>query len=978
MSRQGSLFGSLLGSSLLFAACSPTKGTEERPPVAPELQSVQFVNKSNVKLGTKPFADEAVAFVSSSEDLTAPLTSWKVRTEGKSSGGLRHARLQQFHDGVRVWASEVAVHGDSSKITSVAGNLVQSLESLDTEPTFQVDAAMAVAKADYSKQAKELVTSLQFERESSELVILPGSSQAQLVWHVVFYSEMQAGIEPRLSNYFVSAKTGEIVKYWNGIHTLSQASGPGGNAKVARTWTDALDVEPSGAQFMMDTARLKTVNMNNATSGAGTVVVGPLSPIGDAPINDAHGFSEATLNLLTDWGGYNSIDNAGFKVISRVHYGTAYENAFWDGTQMTYGDGATTFYPLSGDVDVASHEIHHGFTTFHSNLIYSNESGGMNESFSDIMGTTAEFYVEGVGADWDLGRDIFRGNTALRFMCDPRLDGRSIDNYADYVGGIDVHFSSGIMNKAFCRTARRLGSGSPTGEATVESVRKVAKAFYVANDDFWVTGSTFRQGCQGTLDATATPALAWTAAERDALRTSWSESGVYCDGLVEPLICDETLTAESGTLTSPNYPNTYPNNFRRTWCIQPTSGAAATLHFTAFNTEANFDFVLIKNANGDVLSNTSGTVAPPDATSTIIAVKFTTDGSVTRPGFSATWTAGPPNAAPTVALTAPTTGSEITGVIDVTATASDDVSVARVTFTLPDGSTVNDTAAPYATTWDSTTVADGPAYTVQAVAYDNLGVASAPSTATVAVRNAVDCIDGTFTAAGLPLAIPDNNSTGITSSLDVVGTGGVGSLALSLDIGHPYQGDLRVTLISPAGTSHILHNRSGGAADNLVLTGAAITAFAGQPAAGTWRIVAQDLAGRDIGAINSWSLRIIGACVPSTNWSVSASPNLALVDNGAACSTVTLATGGDAFGAKLDVAGTHTWRSALSGTLTHNGVTVAAFPINTFSSNTGGFGFTARTVAGFAGNAAGDWQLCIIDTDAFGDVGRLTSWSVHN
>ena len=136
---------------------------------------------------------------------------------------------------------------------------------------------------------------------------------------------------------------------------------------------------------MMDTARLRTTNMNHGTSGQGTIVVGPLNPIGDAPINDAHGFAEVTLNMLTDWQGFNSIDNAGFIIKSRVHHDFFFENAFWDGTQMTYGDGFSTFFALSGDVDVVAHEINHGFTTFHSDLIYEKESGGMNESFSDIF-----------------------------------------------------------------------------------------------------------------------------------------------------------------------------------------------------------------------------------------------------------------------------------------------------------------------------------------------------------------------------------------------------------------------------------------------------------------------------------------------------------------------------------------------------------------------------------------------------------------
>src|SRR6185503_16199476 len=134
-------------------------------------------------------------------------------------------------------------------------------------------------------------------------------------------------------------------------------------------------------------------------------------------------------------------DDAGFIIKSRVHFGNNFENAFWDGEQMTYGDGAGTFYALSGDVDVVAHEINHGYTEYHSNLIYDGEPGGMNESFSDVAGTIADWFYDPANGEFDIGTDIFIGGGALRFMCNPTADGVSIDDYADY-GGQDPHFSS--------------------------------------------------------------------------------------------------------------------------------------------------------------------------------------------------------------------------------------------------------------------------------------------------------------------------------------------------------------------------------------------------------------------------------------------------------------------------------------------------------------------------------------------------------
>ncbi|EIL90074.1 M4 family metallopeptidase, partial [Rhodanobacter spathiphylli] len=133
------------------------------------------------------------------------------------------------------------------------------------------------------------------------------------------------------------------------------------------------------------------------------------------------------------------------QLVMKVHYKSNYENAFWDGSAMYFGDGASTFYPLVS-LDVTSHEISHGYTEQNSGLEYSGQSGGMNEAYSDIAGEAAEFYDRG-SADFLVGADIVKTSAgigdALRYMCNPTQDGGSIDNAADYYNGLDVHYSSG-------------------------------------------------------------------------------------------------------------------------------------------------------------------------------------------------------------------------------------------------------------------------------------------------------------------------------------------------------------------------------------------------------------------------------------------------------------------------------------------------------------------------------------------------------
>ncbi len=438
----------------------------------------------------------------------------------KDVDGLSHVRLRQMHQGFPVWGGDVVVHLSDAVIRGVAGNLATGLRSLPRANVLAANDALARAKAE-SFTTRNVVA----VREQAEPVVFVKDGVAHLAFHTSFFNEQQGDLEPAHWNHILDARTGDVLVKWNALHTVEQASGPGGNPKTQKTWTSELDVEGRAASYVMTTDRLKTLDMKQG-SWNGVEVTGALTNIGDAPINDAHGYAEVTLNLLTDWFGRNSIDDHGFRITSRVHYGNQYENAFWDGSQMTYGDGRNKFYPLSGALDVVAHEIHHGFTSFHSDLAYYDESGGLNEGFSDIAGKTAEFFYK-TNPNWDLGGDVFKEqNRALRYMCNPTADGHSIDHASQMDSWTDPHYSSGVPNKAFCRVSKRLSGGDPEGNATKEGVKRAATAFYLANAEYWTSSSTFVQGCQGTVDAAR--ALEFSEREVAALVASWADVGVTC------------------------------------------------------------------------------------------------------------------------------------------------------------------------------------------------------------------------------------------------------------------------------------------------------------------------------------------------------------------------------------------------------------------------------------------------------------------
>jgi Zn-dependent metalloprotease len=171
--------------------------------------------------------------------------------------------------------------------------------------------------------------------------------------------------------------------------------------------------------------------------------------------------------------GRNSVDGRGGTLQSSIHYGVKYNNAFWNGVQMTYGDGdGAIFRDFTLADDVIGHELTHGVTQYSARLGYDNEAGGLNESMSDVFGSMfrqwrARQTVQ--KADWLIGADLMgsaakaRGYSCLRDMADPGAShclAPQPANFRDYQAGMDPHYSSGIGNRAFYLAAMAIGGRS--------------------------------------------------------------------------------------------------------------------------------------------------------------------------------------------------------------------------------------------------------------------------------------------------------------------------------------------------------------------------------------------------------------------------------------------------------------------------------------------------------------------------------------
>ena len=668
----------------------------------------------------------------------------------RADRGVRNYRYDQAWRGIPILGQDVVVSEDGAgNVRTMFGNLISGLDQdiASTTPRLGKAAALVAGKrAGLGNSIAGMLT----QRETTDLVVfIDDTGRGHLAYKVSFFAD-GAGA-PMRPVVIVDANSGRVLKQWDNIQHALVGTGPGGNSKTGQyeygTNYGYLDVAQSGSTCTMNSTNVKTVNLNNATSNTSNTAFSYTCPRNTvkaingaySPLNDAHYFGNVIFNMYQAYIGQAPLT---FQLTMKVHYRTSYENAFWDGSAMTFGDGATTFYPLVS-LDVSSHEVSHGFTEQQSNLTYSGQSGGMNEAFSDMAGEAAEFYMRGSN-DWKVGADIFKGTGALRYMNNPPQDGSSIDNAANFTSSMDVHYSSGVYNKAFYLLALKPGWGTV----------KAFQVFARANRDYWTASSTFNQGACGVQ--TAATDLGFTVADVTAAFTS---VGVSCSG-----------GGGGGT----------------------TGGA-------------------LTNGVAKAISGAAGS--------------------------SQVWTLAVPAGA--------------TGLKFVSAGGSGDADM-YVKFGSAPTTTSFDCKSEGGTNAETCNIA-----TAQAGTYHVLIKAySAFSGAT---------LTGSYTAGGgggstqtytngTDYNIPDNNNTGITSTITVSGRSGnaPSNTQVAVNIVHTYSGDLIVELLAPDNTVYTLQNRTGGSADNIVKT--FTTNLSSETINGAWKLRVKDRASSDTGYINSWSI----------------------------------------------------------------------------------------------------------------------------
>ncbi len=414
-----------------------------------------------------------------------------------SDMGVRNYRYEQTFRGLRIFGEHVIVNEDlNGHLRALFGSRVDGLstELPSGAVKLQKTSAMQIGKSAGLGNAAGFMRT---RDEKAELMIYLGDDgRAYRAYVVTYFADTAKGGSPTKPIVIMDADSGRILKQWDNLPHALIGTGPGGNLKTGQyeygTNYGYLDVAQSGATCTMNNANVKTLDFNNGTSASNAFSYAcPRNTVryvngAYSPLNDGHYFGGSVFNMYQ---AYLGVAPLPFQLTMNMHYGVNYENAFWDGTSMTFGDGGPTFYPLIS-LDVAAHEVSHGFTQNHSNLTYSGQSGGINEAYSDIAGEAAEYYMRGTN-DWQVGADIFKAPGALRYMSNPPQDGLSIDNAANYYNGLDVHYSSGVYNKAFYLLATKPGWNT----------QKAFQTFGRANAMYWTASTDFNQGACGVSTA---------------------------------------------------------------------------------------------------------------------------------------------------------------------------------------------------------------------------------------------------------------------------------------------------------------------------------------------------------------------------------------------------------------------------------------------------------------------------------------------
>ena len=382
-------------------------------------------------------------------------STFKPYSVEKDELGYTHIRHKQYVNGIPVEGTMLISHSKEGRVTMANGDYFQNFNA-NTSATLTEKGALqhALNKVNAKKYMWENEFMVRTSGESfapkGELVMVhkKDADYSAANMRLAYKFNIYAAKPLYRANVFVDANTGEILDEQNLICTVNAVGTA--DTKYSGTVTMTSD-NNSGTYRLRETGRgngIQTYNVNNTTTYTNTDFTNTSSSWtstgNDQAATDAHWGAEMTYDYYKQTFNRNSIDNAGYALLSYVHYDVNFVNAFWDGSRMTYGDGdLTQDFDIMTALDVCGHEITHGLVSNTANL-GSGEAGALNEGFADIFGTTIEAFARPGQHDWIMGADIMPSHTGIRDMSQPKNLGQpNTYNGVNWSGTGEVHQNDG-------------------------------------------------------------------------------------------------------------------------------------------------------------------------------------------------------------------------------------------------------------------------------------------------------------------------------------------------------------------------------------------------------------------------------------------------------------------------------------------------------------------------------------------------------
>ncbi|GGY62855.1 peptidase [Streptomyces olivaceoviridis] len=486
--------------------------------------------------------------------LTAPQDT-SVRDVVVDKDGTQHVRYDRTYRQIPVLGGDFVVHLAPDGAYRGADRATRQAVSVPSV-TPRVSGPKAAGLAVSALRAANRGTTLKQAKAKPVLVVDALHGSPKLAWRTDAVGLDSLG-NPVARTVLTDARTGAQIDAWDSIETAT------GDGTALYSGTVALETTQSGTSYQLKDPTRGNTYTGDAEGKTDLCIFGicfsraPATLFTDADNHwgsgttadrasaavDAQYGTNETWDYYKNVHGRNGIAGDGKGSYNRVHYGSNYNNAFWDDSCfcMTYGDGdGTTFGPLVA-LDVAGHEMTHGVTSKTAALTYSGESGGLNEATSDILGTMVEWYANNSSdtGDYLIGEKIVKpgfGKAALRFMDKPSKDGSSADYWSSSVGNLDVHYSSGVANHfayllaegSGAKTVNGVAYDSPTyNGSTVTGIGrdKVGKIWYRALTVYMTSSTNYAGARTATLNA-AKDLYGAGSTEYNAVAAAWSAVNV--------------------------------------------------------------------------------------------------------------------------------------------------------------------------------------------------------------------------------------------------------------------------------------------------------------------------------------------------------------------------------------------------------------------------------------------------------------------